>query len=48
MPASAGGDGRGRCRGHIVGAQGKASEEHMPEQCRRVSPSVARGYRFWY
>ncbi|CAI9620362.1 unnamed protein product, partial [Staurois parvus] len=48
MPASAGGDGRGRCRGHIVGAQGKVSEEHMPEQCRRVSPSVARGYRFCY
>ncbi|CAI9550327.1 unnamed protein product, partial [Staurois parvus] len=43
MPASAGGDGRGRCRGHIVGAQAKVSEEQMPEQRRMVFPSVARG-----
>ncbi|CAI9565774.1 unnamed protein product [Staurois parvus] len=43
MPASARGDGRGRCRGHIAGAQDKVSEEHMPEQCRMVFPSVARG-----
>ncbi|CAI9608539.1 unnamed protein product [Staurois parvus] len=48
MPASAGGDGRGRCRGHIVGAKDKVSEEQMPEQCRMVFPSVARGYRSWY
>ncbi|CAI9570989.1 unnamed protein product [Staurois parvus] len=48
MPAAAGGDGWGRCRGHIVGAKDKVSEEHMPEQCRMVFPSVARGYRFWY
>ncbi|CAI9560552.1 unnamed protein product [Staurois parvus] len=48
MQASAGGDGWGHCRGHIVGAKDKVSEEHLPEQCLRVSPSVARGYRFWY
>ncbi|CAI9586261.1 unnamed protein product [Staurois parvus] len=48
MPAWAGGDDRGCCRGHIAGSKDKVSEEHMPEQRRMVSPSVARGYRFWY
>ncbi|CAI9600809.1 unnamed protein product [Staurois parvus] len=48
MPASAGLHCRGNCRGDIAGAKDKVSEEEMPEQCRRVSPSVARGYRFWY
>ncbi|CAI9612000.1 unnamed protein product [Staurois parvus] len=48
MPTSTGGDGRGRCRGDIVGAQDKVSAEEIPEQRCSVFPSVARGYRFWY
>ncbi|CAI9572355.1 unnamed protein product [Staurois parvus] len=48
MQASARGDGRGRCRGDIVGAQDKVSETGIPEQRCRVIPSVTRGYRFWY
>ncbi|CAI9592226.1 unnamed protein product [Staurois parvus] len=47
MPASAGGDGRGHCRGDIAGAQDKVSVEEIPEQRCRVFPSVARGYRLW-
>ncbi|CAI9622586.1 unnamed protein product [Staurois parvus] len=38
----------GHCRRDIAGAQDKVSEEQMPEQRCMVSPSVARGYRFWY
>ncbi|CAI9556785.1 unnamed protein product [Staurois parvus] len=30
MPALAGGDGRGRCRGHIVGAKDKVSAAGNP------------------
>ncbi|CAI9578490.1 unnamed protein product [Staurois parvus] len=30
MPASAGGDGRGRCRGDIAGAQDKVSAKGNP------------------
>ncbi|CAI9583415.1 unnamed protein product [Staurois parvus] len=48
MPASAGGDGRGRCRGHIAGAKDKVSAAGTPGERRMVSPSVARGYRSWY
>ncbi|CAI9562828.1 unnamed protein product [Staurois parvus] len=48
MPASAGGDGRGRCRRDIAGAKDKVSEEQILEQHRMVSPSVARGYHLWY
>ncbi|CAI9557770.1 unnamed protein product [Staurois parvus] len=48
MLASAGLHCRGHCRRDIVGAQGKVSEEHMPEQCRMVFPSAAWGYRIWY
>ncbi|CAI9545307.1 unnamed protein product [Staurois parvus] len=48
MPASAGGHGRGSCRGDIAGAQDKVSDTGIPEQRCRVIPSVARGYRFWY
>ncbi|CAI9565796.1 unnamed protein product, partial [Staurois parvus] len=48
MPASAGGDGRGHCRGDIVGMQDKVSAERIPEQCCRVFPSVAWGYRLCY
>ncbi|CAI9591789.1 unnamed protein product, partial [Staurois parvus] len=47
MPASAGGDGRGRCRGDITGAKDKVSAEGIPEQRRMVSLSVARGYCMW-
>ncbi|CAI9591065.1 unnamed protein product, partial [Staurois parvus] len=47
MPASAGLHCRGHRRRDIAGAQDKVSEEQMPEQRRMVSPSVARGYRFW-
>ncbi|CAI9534535.1 unnamed protein product [Staurois parvus] len=47
MLASAGGDGRGRCRGHIAGAQDKVSAEGIPEQRCKVFPSVAQGYRLW-
>ncbi|CAI9560737.1 unnamed protein product [Staurois parvus] len=48
MTASAGGHYRGHCRRDIAGAQDKVSEEQIPEQHRMVSPSVDRGYRFWY
>ncbi|CAI9566994.1 unnamed protein product, partial [Staurois parvus] len=48
MPASTGLHCRGHCRRDITGAQDKVSEEQMSEQRRMVSPSVARGYRFWY
>ncbi|CAI9576215.1 unnamed protein product [Staurois parvus] len=48
MPASAGVHYRGHCRRDIAGAQDKVSEEQMLEQCRMVSPSVARSYRFCY
>ncbi|CAI9570864.1 unnamed protein product, partial [Staurois parvus] len=43
MPASARGDGRGRCRGDIAGMKDKVSAEGIPEQHCRVFPSVARG-----
>ncbi|CAI9539896.1 unnamed protein product, partial [Staurois parvus] len=44
MPASAGGDGRGRCRGHIAGAKDKVSSAGTPyATLRMVSLSVARG-----
>ncbi|CAI9574177.1 unnamed protein product, partial [Staurois parvus] len=42
MPASAGGHCREHCRGDIMGAQDKVSEEEIPEQRCRVFPSVAR------
>ncbi|CAI9593179.1 unnamed protein product [Staurois parvus] len=31
MPASAGGDGQGRCRGHIAGAKDKVSAAGTPQ-----------------
>ncbi|CAI9598523.1 unnamed protein product [Staurois parvus] len=43
MLALAGGDGRGRCRGDIMGAQDKVSAGGIPEQRCNVFPSVARG-----
>ncbi|CAI9593548.1 unnamed protein product [Staurois parvus] len=46
MPASAGGHCRGHCTRDIAGAQDKVREE-IPEQCCKVFPSVARGYRLW-
>ncbi|CAI9595767.1 unnamed protein product, partial [Staurois parvus] len=46
--ASAGGHCWGHCRGDYAGAQDKVSEEEIPEQCCRVFPSVARGYRLCY
>ncbi|CAI9596734.1 unnamed protein product, partial [Staurois parvus] len=48
MPASAGGHCWGHCRRDIAGAQDKVSTEGIPEQCCRVFPSVARGYRLCY
>ncbi|CAI9535786.1 unnamed protein product, partial [Staurois parvus] len=48
MPASAGGHYRGHYRRDIAGAQDKVSEVQIPEQCRMVSPSVARGYHLCY
>ncbi|CAI9573150.1 unnamed protein product, partial [Staurois parvus] len=36
------------CRRDIAGAQDNLSIEQIPEQCRMVSPSVARGYRLCY
>ncbi|CAI9540424.1 unnamed protein product, partial [Staurois parvus] len=47
MTASAGGHGRGHCRGDIAGAQDKVSAEEIPEQRCGVFPSVARCYRLW-
>ncbi|CAI9558688.1 unnamed protein product, partial [Staurois parvus] len=38
----------GHCRRDIAGAQDKVSDRGIVEQRRRVSPSVARGYRFCY
>ncbi|CAI9608689.1 unnamed protein product [Staurois parvus] len=38
----------GHCRRDIAGAQDKVSDRGIPKQRRMVSPSVARGYRFWY
>ncbi|CAI9541104.1 unnamed protein product [Staurois parvus] len=39
---------RGHCRRDIAGAQDKVSDRGIVEQCRMVSPSVARGYRLCY
>ncbi|CAI9599612.1 unnamed protein product, partial [Staurois parvus] len=39
---------RGHCRRDIAGAQDKVSEEEILEQCCRVFPSVAQGYRLCY
>ncbi|CAI9611493.1 unnamed protein product, partial [Staurois parvus] len=47
MLASARGHCRGHCRRAIAGAQDKVSDREIPEQCRMVSPSVARGYCLW-
>ncbi|CAI9566428.1 unnamed protein product, partial [Staurois parvus] len=38
----------GTRQGDIAGAQDKVRKEQIPEQCRMVSPSVARGYRLCY
>ncbi|CAI9622285.1 unnamed protein product, partial [Staurois parvus] len=48
MPASAGGDGWGCCRGNIAGAQDKVSAGGIPEQPCSVILSVTRGYGFCY
>ncbi|CAI9604718.1 unnamed protein product, partial [Staurois parvus] len=48
MPASAGGHCRGHCRRDIAGVQDKVSEVQIPEQCCKIFPSVARGYRLCY
>ncbi|CAI9584732.1 unnamed protein product, partial [Staurois parvus] len=39
---------RGHCMRDIAGAQDKVSDRGIPEQCRMVMPSVARGYRLCY
>ncbi|CAI9590665.1 unnamed protein product, partial [Staurois parvus] len=48
MPASAEGDGQGRCRGDIAGAQDKISDRGIPKQRCMVFQSVARGYHLCY
>ncbi|CAI9605436.1 unnamed protein product, partial [Staurois parvus] len=43
MPASAGGDGRGRCRGHIVGAKDKVSAGGTPYAVPHGKPECSSG-----
>ncbi|CAI9564464.1 unnamed protein product, partial [Staurois parvus] len=43
MPASAGGDGRGRCRGDIAGAQDKVSAAGTPRATPHGKPECSSG-----
>ncbi|CAI9579155.1 unnamed protein product [Staurois parvus] len=43
MPASAGGDGRGRCRGHIAGAKDKVSAAGTPYAAPHGKPECSSG-----
>ncbi|CAI9606772.1 unnamed protein product, partial [Staurois parvus] len=43
MPASAGGDGRGRCRGHIAGAKDKVSAARTPCATPHGKPECSSG-----
>ncbi|CAI9570080.1 unnamed protein product, partial [Staurois parvus] len=43
MPASAGRDGRGRCRGHIVGAKDKVSSAGNPYAALHGKPECSWG-----
>ncbi|CAI9614201.1 unnamed protein product, partial [Staurois parvus] len=43
MPASAGGDGRGRCRGHIAGAKDKVSSAGTPYAAPHGKPECSSG-----
>ncbi|CAI9608312.1 unnamed protein product, partial [Staurois parvus] len=43
MSASAGGDGRGRCRGHIAGAQDKVSSAGNPYAAQHGKPKCSSG-----
>ncbi|CAI9580617.1 unnamed protein product, partial [Staurois parvus] len=43
MPSSAGGDGRGRCRGHIAGAQDKVSAGGTPYAAPHSKPECSSG-----
>ncbi|CAI9590425.1 unnamed protein product, partial [Staurois parvus] len=48
MPASSRLHCRGHCSRDIAGAQDKVSDQGIAEQRRKVSPSVAQGYRLCY
>ncbi|CAI9617844.1 unnamed protein product, partial [Staurois parvus] len=41
MPASAGGDGRGRCRGHIAGTKDKVSAAGTPRAAPHGKPECS-------
>ncbi|CAI9618316.1 unnamed protein product, partial [Staurois parvus] len=43
MPASAGGDGRGLCRGHITGAKDKVSSAGTPYAAPHGKPECSSG-----
>ncbi|CAI9594946.1 unnamed protein product, partial [Staurois parvus] len=43
MPASARGDGRGHCRGHIAGAKGKVSSAGTPYAAPHGKPVCSSG-----
>ncbi|CAI9568381.1 unnamed protein product, partial [Staurois parvus] len=43
IPASARGDGRGRCRGHIAGAQDKVSAGGNPRATLQGNPECSLG-----
>ncbi|CAI9537808.1 unnamed protein product, partial [Staurois parvus] len=43
MLASAGGDGRGCCRGHIAGAQDKVSTAGTPRAAPQGKPECSSG-----
>ncbi|CAI9590683.1 unnamed protein product, partial [Staurois parvus] len=43
MPASAGGDGRGRCRGYIAGAKDKVSSAGTPYAAPHGKPELHSG-----
>ncbi|CAI9568558.1 unnamed protein product, partial [Staurois parvus] len=44
MPASAGGDGWGRCKGHIAGAQDKVSAAGNPWATLQGIPECSSGF----
>ncbi|CAI9563672.1 unnamed protein product [Staurois parvus] len=43
MPASAGGDGQGRCRGHIAGPKDKVSSAGTPYAVPHGKPECSSG-----
>ncbi|CAI9566980.1 unnamed protein product, partial [Staurois parvus] len=47
MPASAGGDGRGRCRGRIAGAKDKVSAAGDPYATLHGKPKCSSGLPIW-